>query len=73
MWLGRRAKSLRRVETLVRRAADRIGWDGDIVWGHISETLQATGEASHNAQDQHFGYSILWDGQEVDVYMYAEA
>jgi hypothetical protein len=71
-WMNRPAKTLRRVETLVRQAADKINWDGDMVWGMVKERLANDEIAAYNDTSTHFGFHVAWDGDKVDVYMYSD-
>lgn len=71
-WL-RRAKTWKRVETLVKQAAERINWDPELVWGLVQEHWER-GNSAYNARDQHFGFDITWyDDDELRVYMYGQA
>jgi hypothetical protein len=75
-WMNRPAKTLRRVETLCRQAAEAIDWDGDIVWGLIRDRID-NGDvhlviAAYNDTSMHFGCHVTWDGDLISVYMYSE-
>jgi len=67
----RKATTMKQVENLVRKAADRLNWDPDIVWGMVQDRW--TDDYSDlNCTDEHFGFSITWDGEHVTVYMYSD-
>lgn len=71
-WMNRPAKTIRRIETLCRQAAETINWDGDIVWGLIRDRLDNDCIAAYNDTSTHFGFHVTWEGDLVSVYMYSE-
>lgn len=72
---NRTAKTERKVESLVKQAATKVGWDPDTVWSLVLDNWEGDfpgGYSSYNDKDVHFGFDVEWDGEEVSIYMYSD-